>query len=252
VAIEPGRYTTILEPQAVHDLTQFLMPAFVRYVAEKGGGPFALSFDDSLQLWRTKLGLKVVDERITIDYDITDPRMGVPPWDSGSDRTPRGKVTWIERGVLANLSSRRATESVVNLNDHMPVDDNSYSYRMSGGATSMDEMIATTKRGLLVTRFSKTRLLDNQSVLTTGYTRDGLWLVENGKISKSVKNFRYTESPLFMLNNLEQLGQPVPVFRPIESPYGGGRNAHENGLTVAIVPPLKVRDFSFTAMIDAV
>jgi predicted Zn-dependent protease len=114
---------------------------------------------------------------------------------------------------------------------------------MSGGDTSVDEMIATTKRGLLVTRFSNLRGLDGTSLLSTGLTRDGLWLVENGKISKAVKNFRFTESPLFMLNSIEQLGVPVRVFRPTGT---GGE------LTPGIVPPLKVRDFSFTSAIDAI
>jgi predicted Zn-dependent protease len=107
---------------------------------------------------------------------------------------------------------------------------------MSGGTTSVEEMIATTKRGLLVTRFSGIDTLDNGSMLLTGLTRDGLWLIENGKISKAVKNFRFTESPLFVLNSLEQLGEPVPTFNQIP----------------VIVPPLKARDFSFTSLVDAV
>jgi predicted Zn-dependent protease len=81
-------------------------------------------------------------------------------------------------------------------------------------------------------------------MLATGLTRDGLWLVENGKITKAVKNFRFTESPLFMLNSIEQLGTPVPVFRPTRR--------EGSKLTPAIVPPLKVRDFSFTSTIDAI
>jgi predicted Zn-dependent protease len=98
-------------------------------------------------------------------------------------------------------------------------------------------MIATTKRGLLVTRFSGIRIIDDASLLCSGYTRDGLWLIENGKISKAVKNFRITESPLFILNNLEALGTPVRVFRP-GAP--------------TIVPPAKVRDFSFSSLSEAV
>lgn len=117
-------------------------------------------------------------------------------------------------------------------------------YRMSGGDTSIEEMIRTTRRGLLVTRFSNIRVLDWESLLSTGLTRDGLWLIENGEITKAVKNFRFTESPLLVLNNIEQLGEPVPVFRPTKDE--GGQ------LTPAIVPPLKARDFSFTSLIDAV
>jgi predicted Zn-dependent protease len=108
---------------------------------------------------------------------------------------------------------------------------------VSGGTTTIDEMIATTKRGLLVTRFSDLQAVDDASLLYSGYTRDGLWLIENGTISKSAKNFRFTESPLFVFNQVEQLGEPVRVFRP-RAP--------------AIVPPVKVRDFSFTSLADAV
>jgi predicted Zn-dependent protease len=108
---------------------------------------------------------------------------------------------------------------------------------MSGGVTTIDEMIATTKRGLLVTRFWDTEIIDKPSVLCSGMTRDGLWLIENGEIRHPIKNFRFTESPLFAFNQVDQLGVPVPVFSP--------------GVP-ATCPPIKVRDFSFTAMVDAV
>jgi predicted Zn-dependent protease len=98
-------------------------------------------------------------------------------------------------------------------------------------------MIASTKRGVLVTRFSNVKLVDPPSMLLTGLTRDGFWLIERGKISKPIKNFRFMESPLFAFNNVEQLGTPVPVFSP-EAPV--------------IVPPVKVRDFNFTSLVDAV
>ena len=121
----------------------------------------------------------------------------------------------------------------------------SRAFRMSGGETTLEQMIASTRRGLVVTRFGNVRLLDATSLLSTGLTRDGLWLVENGRITRPVKNFRFTESPLFALNSIEQLGPPVPVFRPWNEPL-------DPAITPAIVPPLKVRDFSFTASIDAI
>jgi predicted Zn-dependent protease len=116
---------------------------------------------------------------------------------------------------------------------------NSQCFRIDGGAhvTSVDDMIATTARGLLVTRFWGVQLLDVPSVLCTGMTRDGLWLIEHGKITHPVTNLRFTESPIFALNQVEQIGAPVPVFSP-ELP--------------ALLPPLKVRDFSFTSLEDAV
>ncbi|MBX6331731.1 MAG: TldD/PmbA family protein, partial [Gemmatimonadaceae bacterium] len=239
VTLEPGRYTVILEPQAVADLVEILANDIRRDPAESGKGPWALAPDDALQLWRTKLGLKVLDERITISHEPADPELGILP-------TPwMQPVTWFDKGVLTNLSYDR-DYALRNLNQNAPVRW-MMGYRMSGGTTSIDEMIRTTKRGLLVTRFSNIRLLDGTSLLATGLTRDGLWLIENGKISKAVKNFRFTESPLFVLNAIEQLGVPVPVFRPVKNPY-----EQRVPLTPAIVPPLKARDFSFTSTIDAI
>ena len=105
----------------------------------------------------------------------------------------------------------------------------------------MDEMISSTPRGLLITRFSGIQMIDHSSLLCTGLTRDGLWLIEKGKISKAVRNMRFTESPLFVLNNVKQLGTPAPIF-----------SVQRNEPLSAIVPPVKADDFSFTSMVDAV
>lgn len=237
VSLEPGRYTVILEPQAVADLTEPLIWKLDRTRTEQGDGPFVLAGDDALGLVRTKLGLKVVDERITLSHDYADPSLGiVPRVGMGS-----GPISWIDHGVLAALFYDREY-ALKQLGDNYGVRDPT-GYRMSGGTTTPEEMIQSTKRGLLVTRFSNLGILDPKSVLCTGLTRDGLWLIENGKITKPVKNFRFTESPLFVLNNIEQLGPPMRVFRPT-GPAGQ--------LTPAIVPAIKARDFSFTSLVDAV
>ncbi len=233
VALEPGRYTVILEPQAVADLIEGLVQSLEFGVAN---GPWVQGWDEALHLRRYKLGLKVVDERITIDHDPMDPRLAIlnqPGFDMGS-------VTWIDRGVLTNLRYLR-DEAVPILNANLGI-RSPVGYRMSGGQTSEEEMIRTTRRGLLVTRFSNVgEPLDADTMLLQGLTRDGLWLIEDGKITKAVRNFRFTESPLFVLNSVEQLGEPVPVFRPAW-----------DQLTPAVVPPLKAHDFSFTSLIDAI
>ena len=171
-----------------------------------------------------------------------DPEGGFPPFDLNDDWRRAGvyhPVTWIKNGILNDLlHDREYAGTELGLPIGQP---DSGAYRMSGGTTSLDEMIATTKRGLLVTRFDQIVKLDSRSVLLRGYTRDGLWLVENGKISKPVKNLVFTESVLFALNNVEQLGVPQRVY------HGGMRRP-----VPAIVPPMKVRDFSFTALSDAV
>ncbi|HEU4642098.1 MAG TPA: metallopeptidase TldD-related protein [Gemmatimonadaceae bacterium] len=239
VGLEPGRYTVILEPQAVADLIEPLVYWLgARERAESGNGPFVLGSDDALHITRTKLGLKVVDERITISHDYADPALGIVP-EVGAGSAP---VSWIDHGVLSALSYSR--EYGLGMLGEQYGLRGTTGYRMSGGESSIAEMIRTTKRGLLVTRLWNVGQFDESSVLCTGLTRDGLWLIENGKITKPVKNFRFTESPLFVLNSIEALGTPVPVFRPTRS--GSGE------LMPAIVPPLKARDFSFTSLVDAV
>jgi predicted Zn-dependent protease len=228
VAVEPGRYTVILEPQAVCDLCQYILLNMDRTLAEGGTGPFA-----GTKHGETKLGQSVVDERISISADPMDPDLGFPPFSqNGNVYHP---VTWIDHGILKELAYYRPYGiRQLGKNSGLP---NSYAFRMSGGTTTIDEMIATTKRGLRVTRFSNTHVVDPDSLLCTGYTRDGLWLIENGKISKPVKNFRFTESPMFVLNSIEQLGIPQRVFHP-SAPV--------------VVPPIKARDFSFTSLSEAI
>jgi predicted Zn-dependent protease len=227
VAVEPGRYVAVLEPQAVCDLVWFVMRNIDRVLAESGTGPFAAGHGQS------KIGQKVMDSRITISADPMDPDLGFPPFSGGGH--VYHPVTWIKDGILKELAYYRPY-GIRNLgkNSGLP---NSGAFRMSGGTTTVDEMIATTKRGVLVTRFSDLRLIDVNSLLLQGYTRDGLWLIESGKISKPIKNFRFTESPMFVLNKVEQLGAPRRVFHP--------------GAPV-IVPSIKVRDFNFVSLSEAI
>lgn len=239
VAIEPGRYTVILEPQATADLINPLLgPLNGRQGAEQGDPPFALDRDPVLGIWRTKLGLKIIDERVSITQNPSHPELGIMP---SPGLQP---IEWIKKGVLTAMAYRRPY-SLRDLNDNLALDLRD-SYSMSGGETSVSDMIQDTKRGILVSRIWGVSVLDPGSVLLTGITRDGLWLVENGKISKAIKNFRITESPLFVLNQIEQLGVPEMVFNPVTSPYSSG------ALTPVIVPPIKARDFSFTSLVDAV
>ncbi len=226
VAIEPGRYTTILEPQAVSDIFSGVAGSD-REQAENGKGPFADGGGYS------KIGLKVLDERITVTADPMDPDIGFPPYDRyGNVYHP---VSWIKNGILKELSySQRYGIEKLGINRGLP---DSGAYRMEGGDSSIQEMIETTKRGLLVTRFDGMKEIDEKSMLRRGHTRDGLWLIENGKISKAVKNFRFLESPLFIFNNLDSLGKAEKVYRPYYP---------------TVVPSAKVRDFSFVSLIDAI
>jgi predicted Zn-dependent protease len=228
VAVEPGRYTTILEPQAVCDLFSLVMNFMDRVQAEYGTPPF-----NGPQFGTTKIGTQVFDDRITVTADPMDPDLGFPPFAlNGAVYRP---VQWFDNGVLTNLAyNRQYGVTKLGINTGLP---NSGAFRMQGGDTTIDEMISTTKRGILVTRFSNIQVVDRKSLLYTGYTRDGLWLVENGKISKPIKNFKFTESPMFAFNSIDQIGPAVRVFHPAAP---------------VIVPPVKVRDFSFTALADAI
>jgi predicted Zn-dependent protease len=110
---------------------------------------------------------------------------------------------------------------------------------MAGGGKSTEELIASTKKGILVTRTWYIRMVDPQSLLLTGLTRDGTFYIENGKIKHPVKNFRFNESPVSMLNNIDELGKPVVI--------GGDEVRYQ-----MLIPPMKVRDFNFTSLSDAV
>jgi len=229
VALEPGRYTTILEPQAVGDFFASVVAAMDRVRAE--------SDPEHTFGWRkglSKLGQKILDERIDISADPADPDCGFPPF--GRDGEVYHPVRWIERGVLTALAYDRAYGiRQLGRPSGLP---NSGAFRMSGGPATLDEMIASTTRGIYVTRFSNVSVIDSgRTLLTAGYTRDGTWLIENGKVAKAIKNFRFTESPMYVGNNVELLGAPRRIFHP---------------RTPIVAPAMKVKDFNFTQLSDAV
>jgi predicted Zn-dependent protease len=230
VAIEPGRYTVVFEPTAVGNLIQFITRALNARAADEGRSFF------SLPGGKNKIGQKVVDERVTISSDPFDPEVAGAPF--SGDGLPMQRVVWIENGVVKNLDYDRYWAQRQN---RAPTASGG-SIRMSGGSASLDDLIRSTTRGLLVTRFWYLRPVDQRTILYTGLTRDGTYLIENGKITKPVKNLRFNDSPIFMLNNLDEMGVPVRV-----SASEGG----DPGQAI-MVPPIKVRDFNFTSSSDAV
>jgi predicted Zn-dependent protease len=227
VAIEPGRYTVILEPQAVGDLVQRFAAYVAARTADEGRSPF------SKQGGGNRLGEKIVDERVTLLADPYDPRILAQPFDG--EGFPLGKQVFVENGVLRTLYYSRFWAQKQN---KTPTGAPT-SFIMSGGDATVEDMIRSTERGVLVTRLFYLREVDPRTILYTGLTRDGTYLIEGGKITKALKNFRFNESPLFMLNNLEALGRPVRL---------GGTEAGG----AIVVPAIKVRDFNFTSLSDAV
>ncbi|HST06777.1 MAG TPA: TldD/PmbA family protein [Gemmatimonadaceae bacterium] len=227
VAVEPGRYTVIFEPQAVGDLVQLMEFYLGARESDEGRSPF------TKQGGGNKVGEKIVDNRITIFSDPRDPDLLSQPYDG--DGLPLGRQMWVENGVLKQLYYTRFWGQ----KENKPATGFPSSIKMQGGTTSMDDMIKSTARGILVTRLWYLREVDPRTILYTGLTRDGTFLIENGKLTKAVKNFRFNDSPLFMLNNLEAIG---PAVRIAGTEAGGA----------VVMPPIKSKDFNFTSLSDAV
>ncbi len=226
-ALEPGRYTVILEPAATSDLIGNMLGGFDArsadegrsFLSKKGGG--------------NRLGEKLFDEQVNIWADPWNPDVAVLPWDGSM--LPRERTDVIKNGRVNALEYSRywaQKQKVATRAGHGNM-------IMGGTDKTTAELIASTKKGILVTRTWYIRMVDPQSVLLTGLTRDGTFYIENGKIMYPVKNFRFNESPVTMLNNIEEIGKPV-VIAGDEVPYQ------------MLIPPMKVRDFNFTSLSDAV
>jgi predicted Zn-dependent protease len=229
-AVQPGRWPVVMEPTAVGNMVGLMMGQLGARAADEGRSFFARPGGG------TRVGERFVDERVTIFSDPGDRRLFTSPF--SGEGVPNRRMVWVEDGVLRNLAYDRywATR-----NDRQPTGFVS-GYHMSGGDATLDDMIRSTERGLLLTRFWYIRGVDPRTILFTGLTRDGTYLIENGEVSHPVQNLRWNESPIFMLNNIEMMGEPVRI--------SSGESA---GLTPAvIVPPLKVRQFTFTSLSDAV
>jgi predicted Zn-dependent protease len=220
-AIEPGKYTVILEPLAASDIISNMFRGFDArsadegrsFMSKKGGG--------------TRVGEQLFSEEVTIYSDPMHPELPSSTW--SGDGLPIKKTVWVDKGVVKNLSYSRywAKEKGV---APLPF---SRSMCFEGGTQSLEELIKGTEKGILVTRFWYIRSVDPQTLLLTGLTRDGTFYIENGQIKFPIKNFRFNESPVIMLNNVEAFGKPV-------------RSGD------MMVPPMKIRDFTFSSLSDAV
>jgi PmbA protein len=224
--IPAGHYTTILEPAAVLDLVGFLFYDFA--------GTAVL---DKRSCFTDRLGKQVFGSNISIWDDVYHPLQTGMPFDG--EGVPRQKVLLVERGVPRNLVYARATAnkmktkptghgfSLPNEYGEAPVN-----LVFDGGEESLDRMIASTERGILVTRLWYIREVDPYQKILTGMTRDGTFLVENGKLAAGIRNFRFNQSVIEMLSNAEALGPAV-------------RAAGEESFEM-VVPAMKIRSFHFT------
>ncbi len=228
--VEPGRWTVVMEPTAVGNMVGLMMNQLGARAADEGRSFFSAPGGGN------KIGQQFIDERVTIHSDPEDPRIFSTPFDGSG--LPNRREVWIEGGRLQALNYDRYWAQ------RQGREPNGFpsGWYMTGGSATLDEMIQSTQRGLLLTRFWYIRGVDPRTILFTGLTRDGTFLIENGRVTHPVKNLRWNETPIFMLNNIELMGEPVRI--------SSGESA---GLTPAVwVPPLKVRDFSFTSTSDAI
>ena len=189
------------------------------FLSKKGGG--------------NRMGEQVFDPRVIVTADPWDEQAPVLPWDG--EGLPREKMTIIDKGKVNWLEySRFWAQKQGKVAKGSPGN-----ILMAGGTKSTMDLVKSTERGILVTRTWYIRMVDPQTVLLTGLTRDGTFYIENGEIKYPIKNFRFNESPVIMLNNVEEFGKPVRIA------------GDETNFSM-MIPPMKLRDFTFTSLSDAV
>lgn len=256
-AIEPGRYTVILEPRANARFLSLMTGLFggggfggggggrgagaaPPPAAEPaaggappggrgggGGGAGGLNAPGGFMADK-KVGDKLFSDLFTLKSDVGNPILRQTP--ILNDNRPARPVTWVEKGVLRAMGPNQGATTNMSL-------------AMEGSDLSIEDMVRQTRRGLLVTFFWYIRGVpsESQPLLNTGMTRDGLFLIENGEIVGPVQNFRWNMSPIVGYNNLTLVGKPVPMHTG-ESYDGQG---------TALVPPVRIEEFYMTSVSPA-
>ena len=236
--IPPGKYTVILEPAAVLDMSGFMFWDF--------GG---LSILDQRSFLNQRVGTQIFGANINIWDDVAHPLQSGTPFDG--EGVPRQRVQLVENGVVKRLVYARATAEKMKKSEFKdkvgPVAATGHGFSLPNemgeapmnivfGTPSdpqtVEQMIASTERGVLVTRLWYIREVDPYEKILTGMTRDGTFYVEDGKVRHGILNFRFNESLIHMLSNVEAMGTPV-------------RASGEESFDM-VAPPMKVKDFNFT------
>ncbi len=229
--IDPGIYTVILEPQAVVDILGGFMQGFNARNAEEGRSVF------SLPGGKTRLGEKMFDDKVRIYSDPRHPEL--PGSQSAQGGIPSQRVVLVDNGIVetltynrfyAKLKGKEPTPGPVNM-----------ILESTGTTQTIDEMIRSTDRGILVGRFWYIRGTDARTASSTGLTRDGVWMIENGKIAYPVRNFRFNQSMTKLLGPGNVLAMSKP--ERVGAGEGGGGS---------LLPALKVKEFNFTSQSEAV
>jgi len=236
--IPPGKYTVILEPAAVLDMVGFMFFDF--------GG---LSILDQRSFLNNRIGAQIFGPNINVCDDVAHPLQAGAPFDG--EGIPRQRVQLIENGIVRRLVYARATAEKMKRSEHKdrvgPVEATGHGFALPNemgeaplnivfdtpaDPKTVEQMVASTERGVLITRLWYIREVDPYEKILTGMTRDGTFYVEGGKVRQGILNFRFNESLLHMLSNVEAMGTPV-------------RASGEESFDM-VVPSMKVCDFNFT------
>ena len=231
VAIEPGEYDTVFEAYAVADLIRFLGYLAFGSLAKQEGRSFM----------SRQMGQKVMGDNVSIWDDGLDPRGLSTPFDA--EGVPKKRVALIERGVATGVvydsltASREGLESTGHATPHWarwrvgPMPSNMF---LGTGDATTESMIASTQKGILVTRFHYTHAPDPVNVVATGTTRDGTFLIENGEITRRLKNLRFTESMIRAFGHVEAISGKCRLTRDWWSTF------------ISVLPSIKINGYRFT------
>ena len=221
--LEPGAWTVVFEPEATAELANWLLDSLRAREADEGRSFFSRKGGGNRQ------GERLFDEKLTLRSDPKDPV--APQSVIGYEGAPHRARAWIDKGRLVSLALNRA---YAQKSGAAPVPPPS-SFRMEGGPVPIEEMIRATKRGLLVTRLWYTNMLDPRSLLLTGLTRDGNFLIEDGRVVAPARNLRFNQSLATLFARIEALGPSEPTWRALR----------DEGLCAA--PPMLVSGVTFSS-----
>lgn len=229
IDLPAGRYDTVFQEYAVADLIRFLGYLGFGALAKQQGRSFMAH----------AMGKRIMGENVTIWDDGLDTRGLAVPFDA--EGVPKKKVVLIDRGVACGVvyDSATAAKEGVRSTGHAssqpyrsgPMPSNMF---MATGEASLEDMIASTKRGLLVTRFHYTHCPEPVRVVATGTTRDGTFLIEDGRLVARVKNLRFTESVLEAFSRIDAISATARITRDWW------------GTFASVLPSIRIRDFNFT------
>jgi predicted Zn-dependent protease len=244
IELPAGRYQTLLSPSAMADLFIYLYWSAGAKDALDGRTVFSKPGGG------TRVGERLASLPVTLRSDPRDAALRCAPFvvartssrevsvfDNGLAIPP---VSWMDSGVLSALPQTRWTAGLSGL-PSTPETDNLILEGAGAGGASLDELIAGTRRALLVTCLWYVREVDPQTLLLTGLTRDGVYLVEDGEVTGAVNNFRFNESPVGMLGRLAEVGSTVPALPREWSDY----------FTRSAMPPARFEDFNMSSVSQA-